>query len=179
MGKSFPLQEVIGKIVVALKSFLDKDRQLLMLNASERAVSHKLAVHLEKEFPDWDVDCEYNRKGKRPKTLPSSLFNDIKDDDQEAKTIFPDIIIHKRNQPDNLLVVEVKKSNSRESDDKDRTKLMAFTDPKGDYRYKVGLFIVFDVENQKVDKVQHFENGKEVDLYNEIKNSLEALCYGK
>jgi hypothetical protein len=172
-------RELMEKVTAALKSFFDNDGQLLKLNASERSISHKLAEHLEKEFLDWDVDCEYNRRGERPKTLPRILFSDIKDDDQEAKTIFPDIIVHKRNQPDNLLVVEVKKSNSRESDDKDRTKLMAFTDPEGDYSYKVGLFIVFDVENQKVDKVQCFENGGEVALDINIKNNLETLVYGK
>lgn len=171
-------KELMKKVMVALKNFFETERQLLELNASERSISHKLAEHLEKEFPDWDVDCEYNRQGDRPKTLPKALFNDIKDDDQEAKTIFPDIIVHKRNQPENLLVIEVKKSNSREGDDKDRTKLMAFTDLSGDYRYKAGLFIVFDVENQKVGTAKCFENGGEVELGNDVMASLEDIGYG-
>lgn len=165
------------KVNAVLRNFLDKDRNLLMLNASERSISHKLAEHLGKEFPDGDADYEYNRWGDRPKTLPEVLFNDITDYDQDARAIFSDIIVYKRQLPDNLLVIEVKKSSSRENNDKDRIKLIAFTDPEGDYRYKVGLFIVFDVENQKVDKVRCFENGDEVEC-NGVMANLEALGHG-
>jgi hypothetical protein len=156
--------KVLDRVFKALKSFLDSDGLLLGVNASERSISHKLAEHMQREFTEWDVDCEYNRRGERTKTLPRILFNGIKGDDQEAKTIFPDIIIHKRKLDDNLLVIEVKKSNSRESEDNDIKKLTAFTDQEGDYKYKVGLFIVFDVENQNICNVKCFEHGRKVAL---------------
>jgi hypothetical protein len=171
--------ELLEKVITALKSFLNNDRQLLTLSASERSISHKLAEHLQKEFLEWHVDCEYNRRGDRPKAIPKILFDNIADNDKDAKTIFPDIIVHKRGQPDNLLVVEVKKSNSRESDKNDKIKLKAFTDLKRDYRYKVGLLITFDVSNQNISNVKSFEDGREVDIDTPIKIKLEALGHGR
>ena len=170
---------LMEKVIAALKNFFDKDRQLLTLDANERSISHKLAEHLQKEFTGFNVDCEYNRRGKNKKTLPRILFHDIKEDDQEAKTIFPDILIHKRSiQTNNLLVVEIKKSNSRVSEDTDITKLKAFTDPKEKYKYKVGLFIVFDVVNRKLSKVKHFENGEEFEPVINFKKQLKMKSNG-
>ena len=56
-----------------------------------------------------------------------------KDDDLDAVTIFPDIIVHKRGTNDqNLLVVEVKKASSAISSKYDFEKLRAF---KAELRY--------------------------------------------
>lgn len=168
--------EILRKAMVALKSFLNKDMQLLALDASERSISHKFAEHLQKKFAEWTVDCEYNRRGKRPKTLPAGLFGDISDNDQDAKTIFPDIIVHRRSRRNNLLVIEVKKSNSNITSDKDEVKLRAFTG-EGDYRYKVGLFLVFDVERQNIKEAKCFKRGHEVAFEPSIRNSLKELGY--
>lgn len=171
-------KELIYNVIVALKGFLNMERELLVLNASERSISHKLAEYLQTVFKEWTVDCEYNRLGERPKTLPSRLFEDIKDDDQDAKTIFPDIIIHKRGIPEeNILVIEIKKSNSGVRKNKDITKLKAFTDATGDYGYKLGLFIIFDIQNKKLGDVRSFENGEERELQIDIKKKLKALVY--
>lgn len=131
----------------------------MALNASERSISHKVAEHLQREFKNYSVDCEYNRFKKRPKKLEKNLFNNINENDQEAKTIFPDIVIHKRKiQQDNLLVIEIKKSNSRESDEKDKIKLNALVHPNGDFRYEYGLFIKFNIkENEKLRKIYYLE----------------------
>ena len=171
---------LMEKVIDALKNFFENDSQLLTLKANERSISHKLAEHLQQEFIDFNVDCEYNRRGKSKKTLPRVLFHDIKEDDQEAKTIFPDILIHKRNiQTDNLLVIEVKKSNSSESEVNDIIKLEAFTNPNGDFKYEVGLFMVFDVNNQNLKDVRFFKNGNEVDIGSHLKAKLEVLGYGE
>lgn len=53
----------------ALKVFLEKEDYLLEKDVSERAMTHKLAEYLKDEFPDHNVDCEYNRNGKKAKTL--------------------------------------------------------------------------------------------------------------
>lgn len=61
------------------------------------------------EFPDFDVDCEYNRDGVAPKKIGHlGLYPD--DDDTEAETVFPDIIVHRRGTEQNYLVIEAKKS---------------------------------------------------------------------
>jgi hypothetical protein len=77
-----------------------------------------------------------------------------------------------------LLVVEVKKSNTRESDKNDKIKLKALADPNGDYRYKVGLLIVFDVGNWNIGNVKCFKDGREVGLNPTIKAKIKAINDG-
>jgi hypothetical protein len=65
-------------------------------------------------------------------------------DDHEIKKangliVVPDIIVHHRGTPENLLVIEVKKSNTREDDEQDIQKLRAYRD--SDLRYQYALFL--------------------------------------
>jgi hypothetical protein len=104
-------------------------------------VSHRLALYLETVLPDeWNVDCEYNRnlarvKGLHPPPDPITWL------DTKAKTVYPDIIVHKRGTRDNLLIIEMKKSAVGEASDFDRDKLRAYTGLG--YRYTLGAFIPF------------------------------------
>lgn len=134
------IEDLKQKIIRAIVNLYRYDRELLTLNASERSITHKLAEHLQGEFPSWNVDCEYNRLGHDPKRL-SVNFGVIEPCDTEAKTVFPDIIIHRRNTAENALIIEFKKAHIRSATN-DKAKLRAFTDPKGDYRYQIGLFLV-------------------------------------
>ncbi len=59
-------------------------------------------------------------------------------DDTDARTVSPDIIVHHRGTPDNLLVIEVKKSRNREPDNRDEQKLKAF---KEELHYRYALFL--------------------------------------
>ncbi|MGA2162566.1 MAG: hypothetical protein ABSG28_10305 [Methanoregula sp.] len=92
----FP-HDILNRITSALYEFKEKDIILLDLTADERAATHRIAIYLEKQFPDWDVDCEYNRKGRIRKGLP------------DIGSVRPDIVIHHRDTDENLLVFEVKK----------------------------------------------------------------------
>lgn len=109
----------------ALDELLKHDSYLLRADANERSISHCLAVYLKAQFPDWSVDCEYNRNHHDVKRLELEP-RDTGDDDVEAVTVFPDIIVHRRSTDENLLVVEIKKSTSRQSADYDIRKLTAF-----------------------------------------------------
>lgn len=60
---------VAEKVLEAIRQLLEKDSHLLRVNASERSISHRLGLHLANEFPDWDVDCEYNRNDHEIKRL--------------------------------------------------------------------------------------------------------------
>ena len=40
-------------------------RHLLEKDLGERTLTHRLAVHLERHFPGWEVDCDYDRLGER------------------------------------------------------------------------------------------------------------------
>jgi hypothetical protein len=57
--------------------------------------------------------------------------------------IIPDIIVHKRNTDQNLLVIEMKKTTSQEEDRYDLHKLEAFKEQLG---YKYSVF--FEITNR-------------------------------
>ena len=57
------------------------------MDANERSLTHKLAEYLQCEFPDWHVDCEYNRHGLDVKRLAIHSWR-VKADDTEARTVF-------------------------------------------------------------------------------------------
>jgi hypothetical protein len=112
-------------VLTALHNFIKNDLHLLKVNANERSLSHCLAVYLQDEFPGFNVDCEYNRDGIDPKRLPHlDLYPDS--EDENAKTVFPDIIVHRRGSNDNLLVIEIKKTSNQTSRDIDFAKLRGY-----------------------------------------------------
>ena len=117
------------RLLLALNRLIENDHQLLSYQVNERSMTHKLAEHLQALFPDWNVDCEYNRKRHEDtKTLDLRVEN-TNTDDTEAKTVYPDIIVHRRGsrgRDANLLVLEIKKSNNLTGRDHDMQKLLAF-----------------------------------------------------
>lgn len=108
--------DVLKHLNSAYRRLLAEDRLLLELDANERSMTHKLAEHLQVELPEWDVDCEYNRDGVDPKRL-AGLIVEARTDDDQGRTVFPDIVVHHRNTTDNLAVIEAKKSTTATSDD--------------------------------------------------------------
>jgi len=110
----------------AIDIFVEKDKHLLAADANERSMSHRIAVYLEQEAPGYDVDCEYNRDGFDVKRLALEERH-TSDDNDEAVTVFPDIIIHRRgNNNHNLLVIEMKKAVTGADISYDLRKLQAF-----------------------------------------------------
>jgi hypothetical protein len=104
-------------------------------SASEWSIAHRIAVYLETALKDWNVDCEYNRMGQD---------SDIKQN-TKGENVRPDIIVHHRSKVEiehNLLVIEVKKSNSSH----DFEKLKDYTSTPGQgrpYQYQYGLALSF------------------------------------
>ncbi len=107
-----PLSEAVW---AALQELLERDAYLLRHNLNERSISHRLASHLQRRLEGWDVDCEDNRNHDDPKTLPLPRET-VDSDDTEARTVFPDIIVHRRGSDENLLVIELKKSTNPEGE---------------------------------------------------------------
>jgi len=103
-------------------------------------MTHKFAEYLQAEFPDFSVDCEFNRKGTLPKELYVTIESVVSEDDLDARTVFPDIIVHHRGQRANLLVIEAKKSGV--DDTRDRQKLDAFKTDEG-YQYEYAVLMRF------------------------------------
>ena len=120
-----------------LAEFVEEERKLLEVNASEQAISNRLSRKLEVAAQGWDIDCEYNRDLYKIKTLKYAL---TENGDIEKRNVVPDIIIHQRKTDNNLLAVEVKKVCNKENQFKDEAKLTAFREQLG-YRYT--LFVDF------------------------------------
>ena len=108
----------------SLRALLERDAYLLQHNLNERTITHRLALYMQQHLPDWDVDCEYNRNHDDPKTIPIERTS-VTTDDTNARTVFPDIIVHRRGTDENLLVLELKKTTNGEPSDVDLAKLAA------------------------------------------------------
>lgn len=133
-------------IAAALDRLMEFDAHLLQVDVNERTLTHRFAVYLQEQLRDWHVDCEYNRNGPDPKRL---ILHDLQPaaDDTIGQTVFPDVIVHMRDTPQNYVVIEFKKTSSRIPDRVDLHKLQAF---KHDVRlrYEYALFVVLQVGPQ-------------------------------
>jgi len=137
MYKKPPFSEIVRKIDISIGNLLKNDNFLFTIDVHERTISHKLAEYLQMQFPDWNVDCEYNRDKHEAK----KLIDIHSDCNREKDNVYPDIIIHQRNVLNNLLVIEIK-SNEKESIC-DVKKLQRFTIDQN-FNYSFGLFIQFE-----------------------------------
>jgi len=155
----YPDDEIRERARIALGVLQKNDSFLLENEVNERAIAHKFAEYLQKQFPDWNVDCEYNRMGTELKELEG-----IRECNGHRQTsrVFPDIIVHQRNQEKrNLLVIELKKNGLDPRCD--IKKLQLFTNMDGSYCYFLGLFIQFDKSQPKL---RWFKDGKQMDCEN-------------
>lgn len=137
-------------------------------SVGECAVTHRLAVHLERTlcvygYPNegarLTVDCEYNRHLGRLKE--QKVTNDLKNRVQKIKgrrlkespekdgsyffSVFPDIIVHRRGDDDlNLLAIEVKRASNSFDYELDNIKLHLFTAPNdgSGYGYVLGASVI-------------------------------------
>lgn len=157
------IQEIKDKLDICLKLLEENDSDYFKENLddtiNERTITAKLSCYLQFMFKKWNVDCEYNRVGKR---------GEIKT--RYGAKIYPDIIIHKRHKrkiSDNLLAIEVKKNKpelSRNIED-DKQKLKDFTNVNNnlDFKYQYGVMILINPvsENQSLFETTWYFNGKE------------------
>lgn len=154
----YNLEKIKEKIDSAITSFLTNEKDLFEINSNERTISQNFSTYLKLNFPEWDVDCDYNRDMKKTKKLETR---------GEIKPIFTDISIHHRESKENHVVIEIKKSpphsisNKKVKADLERLQKMTSDDK---YHYKFGLFVLFYVK-EKSDKspiLKYYQNGKEV-----------------
>jgi|ERR1022692_1365860 hypothetical protein len=124
-------------LIDSLIDLLTRDRYLLEADANERSITFRFAMYLQSRLPEWTVDCEYNRDGVDPKRL-GHLDLHPDSEDAEAKTVFPDVIVHRRGTAENYLVMEFKKSTSHVDRQIDIRKLGGYKRQLG---YKYALFI--------------------------------------
>ena len=143
-------EKISLKIIEAIKRLYRNDSYLIDKNVHERAITFRLGMYLQQIFASWNVDCEYNKNIetiKKNKLLSCRCNNKKgfecgKCSDRRPCTVFPDIIIHKRDTKNNLLVIEAKCSASPEKREEDIDKLKAYLEERS-LCYQYGLFIDF------------------------------------
>jgi hypothetical protein len=133
------MQTELNKVVTALQEFYARETFLLDKDLGERTLTHRLAVHCEKHFSGWEVDCDYDRLGERTLRLPHGTI--ISTDDHLGKSVYPDIVVHQREIPNNLLAIEVRKAGNHQPLEHDQHKLQALTDPHLWFAYWIGLHL--------------------------------------
>jgi hypothetical protein len=133
------MQAALDKVVFALSDFYARETHLLERDLGERTLTHRLAVALERQFPEWNVDCDYNRLGERIWRLPKASI--VSTDDELGKSIYPDVVVHQRSIPENLLAIEVRKASNHQPPEHDRHKLRGLTDPHLWFAYRIGVLL--------------------------------------
>jgi hypothetical protein len=157
-----------NRILNAYRQFMAKDRYLLEVEANERSLTHRFAIHVEAEFPGFHVDCEYNRNGLHPKRLVD-FKQPVDSDDEKGVTVFPDIIVHHRGPAveNNLIVIEAKASKNHQDCQNnnqcpcDFCKLRAY---KANLGYQHAFFIIFPVDND----LENYSEAKLADYVVEV-----------
>src|SRR3974390_2784439 len=139
------MQTELNKLVAALRQFYADETWLLEHDLGERTLTHRLAVRLESQFPGWDVDCDYDRLGARTLRLPHGTI--VSTDDHLGKSIYPDIVVHQRDIPNNLLAIEVRKASNHQPEEHDQQKLRALTDPHLWFAFSIGVLITLAKKN--------------------------------
>jgi hypothetical protein len=90
--------------MAAIAKLNSDDAYLFPVRLSEWTVAFRLGVYLNALFEGWNVDAEYNRKGKNAKRRAS------------GKRFRPDIIFHTRGEEEpNLIAFELKDTRNRKT----------------------------------------------------------------
>jgi hypothetical protein len=147
------LYKIKDKIKKAINTFYENDSFLIKNKLCERCLVHRLAVYLENErFPDYFIDCEYNKMHRDQKSMPKIASN--------LNGNFIDIIITKRddNRQNDLVCFEIKRWDNYRGRKKDRENLEILTG--GDlFGYSFGFYIIFG-ESMKKTKIEIYSKGR-------------------
>jgi hypothetical protein len=145
------MQAELDKVIGAIGEFYAREQFLFEKDLGERTLTHRMAVHIERQFDGWEVDCDYNRLGERLLKLPHGTI--ISTDDGLGKSIFPDIAVHRRAVPENLLAVEVRKEINHQPVEHDHHKLRGLTDPHLWFAYRLGVLLILGKKQVKASDV--------------------------
>jgi hypothetical protein len=137
---AYTCKEVASKIKKALAQVIEKDAFLLQCSQEghvhEISIAHRLAVYLEPQFPEYNVDCAYNRHAINSETLKSD----------EKGGVRPSIIVHARGLEEyNLLVIELEAADVIPVEGAAEKRLKALTrrGKTAEFGYRYGLFVGF------------------------------------
>lgn len=144
MPPCLPWDAVEAVLEQARQLFIERDRFLIEVDANERSMTFRFAAYLQHVVgAAFDVDAEYNRVGNERgiiKRVPKRFFQSAPIDDTSARTIYPDIIIHKRGEHLNCVVIEAKKEG--ENQKLDELKLAILASEYG-HEYEQAVLLTF------------------------------------
>src|SRR6202047_1485934 len=83
--------------------------------------------------------------GARTLRLPHGTI--VSTDDHLGKSIYPDIVVHQREIPNNLLAIEIRKASNHQPPEHDQQKLRALTDPHLWFAYWIGALLTLAKNN--------------------------------
>ncbi len=179
--------ELIGIFEKAKNKFLKEEKEIIEIDINERTLSARLMFHLQtilledklyrEKYKTYSVDCEYNRINEyKIKTLKRYENFEIDDNSDKIRKIFPDIILHKRKEEDNLIVIEMKKSTSNNKDckekDRERLKIMTDFNEPNNFNYTLGVYFEVDTIGNNNHIIEFFVNGKE---YKKAENRINGI----
>ena len=174
--------DVRARVEDALQCFYLNDADLVHINAHERSMTFRLGMYLQLFFSDWNVDCEYNRNFcmqdyiKYLVTTPNcKKYVECKlcGKKHAGCRVFPDIIIHKRKDKENLLVIEakIKAGEISKQSHGNKTKIKKDKDKIEEYlksnmfEYQYGLFISFEASiSDTLKELRWYRRGKDKKL---------------
>jgi hypothetical protein len=133
------MQAELNNVIAALEVFYARETHLMEKDLGERTLTHRLAVYLESQFQGWEVDCDYSRLGERTLRLPKGSI--VSTDDHIGKSVYPDIVVHQRAIPNNLLAIELRKDSNHQPPEHDQHKLRGLTDPHLWFAYAIGVLL--------------------------------------
>lgn len=166
--KTWTKVEITEKLQRTLSRLTKKDSFIIAEDVNERSMTHVFATYLADEFPEYHVDCEYNRMlGKNGEQIKKQIYGrtdiSVPIDDLDATTVFPDIIVHRREgNLDNLLIVEAKKRGRDPRPDYEKLNIYMQERDNGGLGYNFSAFVVFDTESPEAstcevkDKTEHW-----------------------
>ena len=129
-----------------LENIYKDEYDLIERGGMEQSLSFRFGLYFNDIIKnlDWlknhNIDLEYNKNGLNPKRTA-----------RRPNGVRPDLILHKRRENiNNILVVEFKGwwNGDRESD---LIKLEDFVNQDGEYKYGLGVFIEFNTEKPKIE----------------------------
>ena len=136
--------KTLNKIVHnSLQRLYIQDIELIQHGGMERSLSFRFGLYFNElifeysEFETLDVDLEYNKNGLDSKRTP-----------RRPNGVQPDFILHKRrNNDQNMLVIEFKGWWNDTDRDIDKIKLEDFVSQDGEYEYGMGILVELNNDN--------------------------------
>ena len=180
MTNNEKIVELIGIFEKAKEKFLKDEKEIIEIDINERTLSARLMFHLQtilledelyrEKYKTYSVDCEYNRINEIEYKILKvcEYIEKTKNFEEVDKKVYPDIIVHKRNENNNLIVIEMKKSTSNNIDckekDRERLKIMTNLNDPNNFNYTLGIYFELDItDNNNI--IKFFVDEKEYNYF--------------